>query len=219
MSRARAERETRRLQRIAARLEQEGFSVALEPPPSQLPSWLRSFQPDLVARHGDEGVVVEVKSRKELHGSDYLDELVRVVEARPGWRLQLDVSNPRQTQPEEEEIAPLSQPRIEEHLEASRQLLRLGLNEAALVNSWAALEGAARRVLSDAGTEPPRSTRGLLRALWINGYLDPSARDHLDQISVARNNATHGVEAAQERDPSDYETLYRITRELLAAKP
>lgn len=217
MKKTRNEREARRLRRVAAAFEARGYTVCLEPSASDLPQWLGGFRPDLIATGNDESVVVEVKSREELHQSPALRELAEAVESQPGWRLQLDVSNPRETQSAQPSFSPAGQQRIEEWLRAALQLLDSGMVEPALIMSWAAFEGAARRVLEDSGSEPPISTSALLKTLWAHGYLEPRTRDTLRTLADTRNRVVHGGEAARRVRASDSETLHRITQELLAA--
>lgn len=52
------------IQALAARYRQEGFEVVAEPSASELPDALRPFRPDLLARRGDETVMVEIKTRR-----------------------------------------------------------------------------------------------------------------------------------------------------------
>lgn len=214
----RSEREAQRLRRVAAGLEREGFETCVEPGMSALPVWLRPFRPDLIARRGKEGVVVEVKSREDLHGDASLRELAAAIEDQPNWRLQLDISNPRDSQREAAVLRAASERYIEDQLRASSQLLDAGLQAPALINGWAAFEGAARRVMEGAGEPaPPANTSALLRTLWAHGYLEPKTRDRLRELANARNQVVHGTEPTKKLRSSDTKALHRITRELLAA--
>jgi hypothetical protein len=201
------------LRRIAERLRAQGYEVTISPAPELLPRWLRNFRPDLLAVRGAEGLVVEVKSREEMRGDSQLQRLAEVVEARPGWRFELEVSNPRVVTDEPAQVR-AAEARIEDQLQAAVRLLEADLREPALLNSWAAFEGAARILLEDEGTGAPVPTRQLLRTLWSFGYLEPETRDRLERLANARNLVAHGGEAP-ELSKADTDALDELTRDLL----
>ena len=80
------------IQALAARYRQEGFEVVAEPSASELPAALRPFQPDLLARRGDEMVVVEVKTRRPK-GEAWrkVEQLAEVARSLPRTRFDLVV--------------------------------------------------------------------------------------------------------------------------------
>lgn len=73
--------EARRLQQVAEEYRARGYEVLLEPQRNQLPRALARLHPDLVARKGEELVVVEVKSRSALKNNAQVQELARTVRA------------------------------------------------------------------------------------------------------------------------------------------
>ena len=84
----------RRLE-VKREYEEEGYRVVLEPRGADLPEFLSQFSPDLIAYSEMENVVVAVKTRSTLVGSADLLALTTAVNARPGWRIDLDVTNPQ----------------------------------------------------------------------------------------------------------------------------
>src|SRR5271166_287921 len=83
------------LERVAQRYRDEGYHVVLRPFGDQVPSFISGFQPDLVAKRGNEGVVVEIKAnRMDLSSDHQISQLAEIVNARPGWRLDLVVLEP-----------------------------------------------------------------------------------------------------------------------------
>ena len=55
--------EEQRAHDLAEEYRKKGYHVIEKPSPEQLPDFLSSYRPDLLARKGQTGVVVEVKSR------------------------------------------------------------------------------------------------------------------------------------------------------------
>lgn len=214
---ARTEREARRLRRIAERFQREGFEVTSEPRGPSLPSWLRRFNPDLVATRGREGVVVEVRSRGEVRGDKSLQQLAEIVEEHPGWRFELDMSNPRETsQPEESAQAPASEPQIREYLQAADQLADKELWNPAILIAWAGFEGAARKAMAPHGFDPaPMPTVALLKALRTFGYVDAPSHERLRALSDVRNQVAHGAQASWRADPADVTFLIEVASQLL----
>ena len=54
--------ERRKLLEVAREYRKQGYEVVIEPREEQLPSFLHSFQPDIIARNNEETVVIEIKS-------------------------------------------------------------------------------------------------------------------------------------------------------------
>jgi hypothetical protein len=214
----RSERETRRLRRIAERFEREGFRVMIEPSSSALPEWLSSFLPDLVATRGSEGVVVEVKSREEVHGDKNIGRLAEIVDGHPEWRFELDISNPREpTTPKPPAWPAASESHIQEQLQAASQLMQSGLQGPALLSAWAGFEGAARQAVARHEVElTPMPSASLLKTLWSLGYLDPESRDKLTDLGATRNRVAHGADPFQLVKSADISILLEVATQLLS---
>lgn len=61
--------ERERLLQLAEEYRGQGYEVSFQPNPDDLPDFLKTYRPDLVARRGDEAVIIEVKSRSSLDSS------------------------------------------------------------------------------------------------------------------------------------------------------
>ena len=85
--------EERLVLQVAEKYRQKDYEMVLQPCPSSLPDFLRGYQPDLLARQGDESVVVEVKAGSAPSRRALFRELARAVEGHPGWRFELVVAN------------------------------------------------------------------------------------------------------------------------------
>jgi hypothetical protein len=55
-----SERET--LRQYADWYSRQGYQVSVEPPPRELPEFLRTLAPDLIAHRDGENIVVEIKT-------------------------------------------------------------------------------------------------------------------------------------------------------------
>jgi Holliday junction resolvase len=85
-------------ERVAQRYRDEGYQVVVRPFGEQIPPFIAGFQPDLIAIRGNEGVIVEIKiNRMDLSSDHQISRLAEIVNARPGWRLDLVVLEPETT--------------------------------------------------------------------------------------------------------------------------
>ena len=74
----------------------QGYQVSVEPPPRELPEFLRTLAPDLIARRDGENIVVEIKTSSPA-SFDQVQRLARALEHRAGWKLQVvyvDLADP-----------------------------------------------------------------------------------------------------------------------------
>src|SRR5215471_9248296 len=82
---------------------QQGYVVSVEPPPRELPEFLRTLAPDLIARRDGENIVVEIKTSSPA-SFGAVQRLARALEHRAGWRLQVvyaDIADPEWAPPAE----------------------------------------------------------------------------------------------------------------------
>lgn len=80
------------LERVAQQYRDEGYEVILEPRGEAVPRFLNGFQPDLIARRGDENIVAEVAlKRGDLADDAQLLATADRINRQPGWRLDLIV--------------------------------------------------------------------------------------------------------------------------------
>src|SRR3546814_898730 len=71
---------------VAERYAVEGYEVLAGPNPEQLPDFLRPFRPDMIARKGDQNVVIEIKPNAESE-LPALKAIAAAVAKHPRWRL------------------------------------------------------------------------------------------------------------------------------------
>src|SRR5205823_1963023 len=121
---------------------QQGYQVSVEPSPRELPEFLRTLAPDLIARRDGENIVVEIKTSSPA-SFEQVQQLARALEHRAGWKLQVvyaDLVDPEWAPPLElPEISELlthlaTVGRVDEGDHSSPQFLLL----------WSIIESAAR---------------------------------------------------------------------------
>ncbi len=148
-----AQLEQRRLRVAAREYAQQGYRVTRHPSRTERPDFLAEFEPDLIAYSAHENVVVEVRSRETLEGADDLVALTIAVNAQPGWRIDLIVTNPREQPIVQKNTPLLADDEIQERIMVARQLLVLEQVEGAFVLAWSAIENFLRQ-FGETGTLP-----------------------------------------------------------------
>src|SRR6266853_3820511 len=66
----------------------QGYQVSVEPSPRELPEFLRTLAPDLIAYRDGENIVVEIKTSSPASFEE-VQQLARALEHRAGWKLQV----------------------------------------------------------------------------------------------------------------------------------
>jgi REase_AHJR-like len=186
---------------VARRYREAGYDVVVEPSLDQLPDFLRPFRPDVLAHRGDERVIVEVKSRRELQASSELSELAAAVEQQPGWRLEFVNLGDRHRLRDEPAATTALRPReLDAILEDAWTAVVRGhtvssLVLAALAAEWL-LRKIGKRTLRRGADAGPIA---LAKTLYSEG---PLAQEHYEVLLTlfeARNRALHGG-ASQDAD-------------------
>ena len=91
------------IRQYADRYSQRGYQVSVEPAPRELPEFLRTLAPDLIARRDGENIVVEIKTSSPA-SFEQVQRLARALENRAGWKLQVvyaDLADPEWAPPSE----------------------------------------------------------------------------------------------------------------------
>ncbi|HEY2289186.1 MAG TPA: hypothetical protein VGM86_00670 [Thermoanaerobaculia bacterium] len=195
-----SERQT--IERIAEEYRSKGYDVQVEPPDPDLPPFLRGRQPDLIARRGDERLVIEIRTSLSKSEPDRLTELAERVQRESGWKLIFVAPSPTEEILPGEQLQLLSLPEVEEQLGDARQLLGAGHQEAAILLAWAAVEGQLRELARQEEIPLPRpGTLTLLRQLVSLGLIDREQYQTLSDAYEARSAVAHGF-----RPPSELGT-------------
>lgn len=77
------------LERVADDLRAKGYEVFVEPSASEVPDFVREYQPDILARGSNESLIVEVKQPLSESERERIRTIARRVEGHPGWRFML----------------------------------------------------------------------------------------------------------------------------------
>lgn len=184
-------RERDKLNEIAREYRAKGYDVVLSPGQVELPHSLRPFQPDMLARSGNETIVVEVKSKQSL-ASPEIGEMARRIDAIPGWRFEMVVLGPSSSI---EHSAVFEEEEIVRRIQSARLLTQQDPG-AALVLAWSATEAVLRRLSLRADIKlDNQSPLALLRQLRLNGVLTEDDYAALRKSAELRNAQAHGIMA------------------------
>lgn len=220
MAKLTEDREQRRIQEAVRDYERQGYQVVLHPNGSELPDFLAGFEPDIIARRGDEAVVVEVKAREALSTSDELSALGAAIAAAPGWRLDLWLANSRSTWPVGADAKELTDREIRDRTTIIRSLLagqqsaasRSLLADAAMLLAWATAEAALRNLADHEGIKlQQRNQPGvILKQLFALGRLTRSEYDSFQRALDLRNRIVHGYHVPGSREPVVSDLLEQV---------
>ncbi len=170
---------------------QQGYQVSVEPSPRELPEFLRTLAPDMIARRDGENIVVEIKTSSPA-SFEQVQRLARALEHRAGWKLQVvyaDLDDPEWAPPPElPDISELTRlvsvASADERDHGASQFLLL----------WAIIEAAARHRLSSLKIPPTRriSSSALLKMLLTEGIIEEDNYAVLRHGLAVRNAIAHG---------------------------
>ena len=185
------------IERIAGEYERAGYDVIVQPTPDLLPSSLRKFQPDLLARGEKESVVVEVKSRRELANENVISTLATEIRKLKGWRLEVQfVESPLNDR--DTPLMPLSLEEVDVRLDSATLLLSRGDAASALVLAWSAFEAILRQISWKADVPiAPWNGRRAAKQLLSMGLLARSEYDLFMRGLELRNQVVHGGAAGR----------------------
>ena len=185
--------ERQRLERIAEDYRSKGFDVLVEPTGSDLPPFLGNHHPDLIARRGDERLVIEVNPSPSHSAPEQVLELAETIKREPGWRLVLIAGSPAEELMPGERLSLLSDTEAEQRLRQASLLFASGQREAALLLAWASIEGQLRTQAKREEIPLPRpDTLTLLRQLVSLGLVDRDQYRLLSTAYRARSAVAHG---------------------------
>lgn len=201
--------------RIAGDYRAKGYDVKLLPTPAELPASLAAYAPDLVARRGDETVVVEIKSRPSSRSGHTAEALARAVRELPGWRFELVVREPDIAYPLPDTAKPWSAGEARRALRHAEDLVEDGHVEAALLMAWAAAEATLRLLASKEGVEAStKEAISLLGRLTSEGVMARRDHDALRSALELRNAVAHGLKPPR-LSASQIRRLIRLSANML----
>lgn len=207
-------REREELVKLAKEYRSQGYEVVFHPNSEDMPSFLKNYRPDMIARRGDEAVVVEVKSRSSL-GSEYLSSLVKTIEQHQGWRLDLVLDNSEDIFPyPSKSEGSLQQQEIESRLPIAKQIVSQNLDSAVLY-TWALAEATLRLLAEKDELSLKRSDPlYLVTYLTHQGVISQSECRLLKNALSLRNTIAHGFKTSQ-LTANSVDELIEVTEKLL----
>lgn len=154
---------------------------------------------DLIATRGHEGVVVEIKANRiDLSNDSSMTRLAEIVNAQPGWRLDLVVLEPETAiEKAARDAAEPSDDQLARILEAAEDLVDRGYTPYAYVIAWGGLEAAMRRIRDGAELYGKATPTELIRTLYGNGFLNKEQFDRLKESYKIRSQVVHGLVPSQ----------------------
>jgi uncharacterized protein YutE (UPF0331/DUF86 family) len=209
--------ERERLLKVAQEYRQKGYEVILSPKLEELPDFLRDYRylPDMIVRRAEDAAVIEVKSRRSIMSSaPNFKKLAEVINANPGWRLELLMTNP------EDELAD----KIEDSLQVQEIKSRLQIAkkltnnhpESAILYIWSLAEATLRLLAENEGLmlQKLESPLHLLKLLVTEGVISQTDYQLLMNNCQLRNAIAHGFKTTPLTLNSVLE-LIEVTEQLL----
>ncbi|HWT91908.1 MAG TPA: hypothetical protein VN238_02855 [Solirubrobacteraceae bacterium] len=177
------------IERTAATYRERGFDVVRDPE-GAVYGWESEFRPDLLARYGDETIVVVVTSRYSLMLSPELRALRVEIDRRPRWRFEMVIV-------EDQEIFSPEPPRpdretLREQLASAAAMLETD-GTAALLLVAATLEAHLRAAAFAQGVET--KSRDLLQLVADGaslGYVEDEDRPAIHAACDTWERLAHG---------------------------
>jgi hypothetical protein len=207
------------LERVAKRYQDEGYDVIVHPHVDQVPPFAAGFQLDLVAARGIQSVVVVIKTNRiDLSNDPQITRLAEIVNAQPGWRLDLVVlESETALQKAAQEAVEPSDEQLAEILKTADDLTEKGYVPYACVIAWGGLEAAMRRLRDDSELYGRTTPTELLRSLYGNGFLSREQFQRLKESYKIRTQVAHGLVPPQV-DPELVRYVTAIARDLVSGK-
>jgi hypothetical protein len=199
---------------LAEQYASMGYEVFRDPETHLFPFDTFGYRPSLLARKGEENIMVEVRTMGRHAPIGRIVELVEEAR-RHGWRFTLVTLD-------DVEIGPLSDDdvlptwdHLRERIGRAERLLRTNETEAAFLFLWATLEGMLRRETQEAGLPIERlPSSGMIKHMVTYGVLDHEQLRRMEALLVVRDRVIHGFQASElARSMSE---LQDVVRELMA---
>lgn len=186
----------RRIKEIAKDYESRGYSVIVSPNQSNLPNFLKGYEPDLIAQNELESVVVGVKSTKGNTAQlKQYESLANAISEHKKWRFELVFTNPIEQTLQKSNVTELSLDKIRQRLDEVKSLIDSNHIEAAFLLAWTTLEASIRLKLknkkSDSTNKP---TLAVIKTVFSLGYINSHDYKKLERLNQRRNQLIHGFD-------------------------
>lgn len=191
------ESERQRVQKVGQVYRDKGYDVLIEPQGDQLPDFLKTFRPDLIAHKGDENIVVEVRTRGQVSDFPQVNELAKVVRNEADWKFELFLLGP-----ENSFFVDGASPLTVEEIRLKRKEVALFVEnrhlEAAFLMGWSLVEAILRVLAVKEGIEGETATPDyLLKQMTFEGIIARETYHDLKHAQKTRDAIAHGFKSSQ----------------------
>lgn len=178
---------------LAKELEDDGYTVVMEPSPDRLPFALEGgYVPDLLATKADENLLVEVKSRRTSDVMQRYRNVVNTVKAHPGWRFLIKTFADAALIREKSSLSLTDLEEIRRYFAKAQGVVSSGHPELAIPYFWNAIVALLRHKAARAGIAfSELSDRSLVNQLYTLGELSAEQHAALMGWHTLRNRAVH----------------------------
>ncbi len=193
----------RKISEIAKDYKSKGYEVIIEPKNSTIPSFIRNFQPDLIALSDNDNVVIEVKSSDSKTDFKLLEELANIVNSKDNWRFELVFTNPKNRLNIENELVVIDLVKIKNRIIECESLINSNSYDSAFLIGWATLEAAIRMrltSLNEKEIDVKKPPLHLIKNLFSYGIINQSLLRKIEVLNQYRNKLIHGFEVKITKD-------------------
>jgi uncharacterized protein YutE (UPF0331/DUF86 family) len=175
------------IESLLPRYQAEGFDVYVNPSPSILPPFMRTYRPDAIALKKDKKIAIEVVG-STARSKQKIETLQSLFADHDDWELRVFYASPISS---DKLLEIVSIPEINESIRRVSELRNEGHSLPALVMAWATFEAVGRALLPDRFQRPQTPAR-LVEVLGSEGYITPEEADTLRAAIAIRNAVVHG---------------------------
>jgi REase_AHJR-like len=183
-----------KLVKVAAEYSRKGYEVVIEPQKQDLPDFLQSYQPVIIARQGNHNIVVEIASRHSPQFQHYLPSLTKEIEQHSDWQLDLVMTKSEESADSFHRSESLSLLEIQHRLQIAKGMLAQPL-ESVLIYVWSLGEATLRLLAQQENIAlKSHATTNLVNQLVVEGAISRTEYQCLIDTLPLRNAAAHGFQ-------------------------
>jgi hypothetical protein len=216
-------RELDKVREVAREYEKKGYEVFANPSKKDLPKELQglNYEPVLIARLGDENLVIEVKTYETIKNSR-LDSVASFINNLDNWQFELVYTNPKSKRTMKPSNEALSVKGVLSSLDRARKFIESDLGgeftDAGLLLVWSAVEKSIRAAfLSYKSQDSSKNPNAMIRDSVMLGIIDKRQYNYLESMMKTRNEMAHGMDGeriSQHQLNQLLEIGYEVSRQI-----